>query len=393
MKALVLTMILANSLAANAQRITVTIGNTLLKSPVEIKLRKPLSTKFYYALKEKSGKRIPAQLKDSVTLIFIPTSIKPGTSVTYQLETDSKKAGTFPVKLQKKENGILVQISNQPVFFYHTAAAMPPADSPSFYQRSGFIHPLYSPAGQIMTDDFPLAHVHQHAIFSAWTSTRFRNTPVDFWNQQNRSGTVEHNRLIAMHEGPVFSEIISELNYKSFAHGIVLTERWRLIIYPFKDYFLFDLELSQRNTSTDTLFLNAYHYGGMAFRGSRAWNPDDKNHFTGKWKILTSEGIKDSAANQTAARWVDASGMVNGQNAGVAVLNHNTNFRYPQKIRVHPYMPYWCYAPMIDGAFFIAPGNIYLAKFRYFVHQGEVKADRLQNLHHTWVNPPQVDIY
>jgi hypothetical protein len=364
-----------------------------VETPIEMLLNKQLSTQYSYELKDKSGKRIPAQLKDSLTLVFLPSIVKPGASINYQLETTSKKAGTPPVKLQRKHNGILVQISDRPVFFYHTEAAMPPADSPAFYKRSGFIHPLYSPAGQVLSDDFPAGHVHQHAIFSAWTSTRFRKTPVDFWNQHNRTGTVEHSRLIQLNEGPVFSEIVSELNHKSLQHGNVLTERWRLIIYPYKNYFLFDLESLQINTSSDTLFLNPYHYGGMAFRGSREWNRDDKRHFTGAWTILTSEGMKDSAADQTAARWVDAAGWVDKKYAGVAVFNHHTNFRYPQKIRVHPQMPYWCYAPMIDGAFFIAPGKSYQAKFRYFVHNDPAQPATLDHLHKAWISQPEIKAY
>ena len=388
-----LLMLIAGFSVGHAQEVKITAGNVPLETPIEIRLKKPLSANHRYALKDKSGKLVAAQLKDSVTIVFIPAKpIKPGTTVSYQLQKLTGKAAST-VKLQRKENGYLVQIHGKPVFFYHVKTAMPPADSPAFYQRSGFIHPLYSPAGQIMTDDFPVAHIHQHAIFSAWTNTRFKGTAVDFWNQHNQTGTVEHKDIVNITEGAVFSEIITELNYKSFAHGVVLTEQWRLIIYPFKDYFLFDLESLQKNITTDTLFLNTYHYGGMAFRGSREWNPDDKKHFNGNWNILTSEGYKDSAANQTAARWVDASGKVNGKMAGVSVFNHPDNFRYPQKIRVHPQMPYWCYAPMIDGAFFIAPGKTYQARFRYYVHTGASESRELDLLHNQWTNNPQITVY
>src|SRR5687767_13653886 len=183
MKLLFVILLILN-VAAKAQQINVTADSFHIIIPLEIQLKKPLSTSKAYFLKDESGKRIPVQLKDSLTLVYIPAApLKPGTSVTFHLGTSAKKAGVHPVKLLRQHNGILTQISDKPVFFYHTAQAMPPADSPAFYRRSGFIHPLYSPAGQVMTDDFPVGHVHQHAIFSAWTSTRFRNTPVDFWNQ------------------------------------------------------------------------------------------------------------------------------------------------------------------------------------------------------------------
>ena len=370
----------------HGQQIKVSSGSFQTETPVEVRLEKPLNTAKQYVLRDASGRRTAAQLKDSLTLVFIPLkSIKSASAMTYNIEESPGKQARSNIKLQQKDNGYLVQISGKPVFFYHTKPAMPPADSPSYYQRSGFIHPLYSPAGQMLTDDFPVGHIHQHAIFSAWTNTTFRKTAVDFWNQHNQTGTVAHRRIVRVTDGPVFSEIVSELEYKSFQHGVVLTEQWRMIIYPFSNYFLFDIESLQQNVTADTLFLNPYHYGGMAFRGSREWNPDDKSNFTGNWHILTSEGMRDSSANQTAARWVDASGNVKGKPAGVAVFNHASNFRYPQKIRVHPQMPYWCYAPMIDGAFYIAPGQYYKSRFRYYVHNGLASTSLLDQLHQDWI--------
>ncbi|NJO25448.1 MAG: hypothetical protein HC867_06315, partial [Bacteroidia bacterium] len=72
-----------------------------------------------------------------------------------------------------------------------------------------------------------------------------------------------------------------------------------ITVYPFSSYFLFDLESEQVNTTSDTLFLNKYHYGGLAFRGTRNWDPFNKKYFQNNWNVITSEGIKDSAANHT----------------------------------------------------------------------------------------------
>jgi hypothetical protein len=155
---------------------------------------------------------------------------------------------------------------------------------------------------------------------------------------------------------------------------------------------MFDLESVQQNFTTDTLYLNQYHYGGLAFRGSREWNPDDKLHFREKWNILTSEGIRDSSANATHARWVDAFGTIEGSITGVTVFNHPSNFRYPQAIRVHPSMPYWCYAPVVDGKFSINPSVPYVSKFRYFVHNGHPDIMEIDRLQRTWAEPALIKV-
>ena len=182
------------------------------------------------------------------------------------------------------------------------------------------------------------------------------------------------------------------LRYKSNKHGEVLREKWVLDFYPFTDNYIFDLHLKQVNKTDDTLYLNQYHYGGLAFRGSRQWNPHDKIYFRNNWNIITSEGAKDSAANGTRARWVDAFGLIDGSMAGATVFNHPSNFRYPQAIRVHPDMPYWAFAPVVDGPFTINPGEAYRAQFRYFVHDGPVDKYMLETIEKDWVAPPQVTV-
>jgi hypothetical protein len=293
--------------------------------------------------------------------------------------------------IEKKENGLLVKVNNKPVLFYHTKEAMPPPDSPSYYKRSGFIHPLYSPSGKILTDDFPVDHTHQHGIFFAWTSTRFKNSSVDFWNQHSKKGTVEHIDVLDVIDGPVVSQIRMSLRHRSFEHGEVLREKWTITIYPVDSYFLFDLESEQQNTTADTLFLNKYIYGGLAFRGSGQWNRHDKN-YTGRWNVITSDGYKDSTANHTKPRWVDASGKVDGTLAGATILNHPSNFRFPQAIRVHPEMPYWTFAPVVDDSFYIAPSAYYRSIFRYYVHDGEAQPALVHQLFRDWADPLNVKV-
>jgi hypothetical protein len=296
------------------------------------------------------------------------------------------------VTIEREPAGLMVMVKDQPLLFYHTTEVKPPADSPAYYKRSGFIHPLFTPHGKILTDDFPAGHAHQHAIFAAWTNTTFKSEFVDFWNQHLKKGTVEHVAINKITEGPVMGQLEVSLRYKSFAHGEVLQEKWTLDFYPFTDNYIFDLYIKQVNKTEDTLYLNQYHYGGLAFRGSRQWNPDDKIYFKNNWSIVTSEGIKDSAANGTHARWVDAFGPIDGAIAGATVFNHPSNFRYPQAIRVHPAMPYWAFAPVVDGAFTINPGQEYRAQFRYFVHDGPVDKYMLEMVEKDWIEPPQVRV-
>lgn len=327
----------------------------------------------YEIRNRKTGKKAAVQvINGGKEIIFmLPDSLGPHQTAAYSIHRINAGKYKNIVTIDSSAAGnITVMAGKKKLFTYHSQVVAPPADSPAYYQRSGFIHPLYSPNGSVLTDDFPAGHAHQHALFAAWTNTTFKKSFVDFWNQQQQKGTVEHVKVLTMQSGTVCGVLEVLLRYKSWEHGEVLQEKWKLYMYPFQHFFLFDLESEQYNSSTDTLFVNKYHYGGMGFRGSRYWNPDDKKNYRGKWSVLTSEGIRDSAANHTRATWVDASGRIGNNTAGVTVFGHHSNFRYPQPIRVHPQMPYWVFAPMVEAAFSIAPGAYYRSKFRYWVHQG-----------------------
>jgi hypothetical protein len=267
---------------------------------------------------------------------------------------------------------------------YQIAELMPPADSPNLYKRSGFIHPLYTPDGLTVTDAFPSNHAHQHAVFHAWTHTRFKGYHVDFWNQHKLEGTVGEAKLISTKTGAVYSEMVTKQNYISLKDGVILSEVWVFRIYNTKNNNLFDLTIRQENITKDTLFLDQYIYGGMAFRGSAQWDPHNKKEFRQKWQVLTSEGIRDTSANNTAAKWVSVSGLINQKPASVTVIGHPSNYRYPQKIRVHPDMPYWVFSPVIDKGFFIPPSGTYSAGYRYLITNQDPSSALINALIDAW---------
>jgi hypothetical protein len=289
------------------------------------------------------------------------------------------------IKISKDKTGLLVTISGKPVLYYHTSEATPPPDSPSYYRRSGFIHPLYSPSGKILIDDFPAGHAHQHGIFMTWANTMFRGTQVDFWNQQSKKGTVKHEQLLSQKEEKNYAEIKTQLAHISLQHGKILEEIWTIRISVTGNHYIIDLYSDQSNITNDTLFINKYHYGGLAFRGSREWNEDDKKYFTNKWKIITSAGKDVLSANATHAEWVDASGLVENKAGGVTIFSDPANFRHPQALRVHPQMPYWAFSPMVEEGFAITPGEHYHSRYRLIVHDGFGDPEKISGLYSEWI--------
>jgi hypothetical protein len=271
------------------------------------------------------------------------------------------------VRSEKSESAVTISVSGKPVLTYHIETVQPPDGMDPIYARSGFIHPLYSPSGKVLTDDFPIGHVHQHAIFNAWTQTTFKHSVIDFWNQNNKTGTVIHKKL-----GNVTSNSFeAELQQVGLKKGPAIDEEWEVKVQDSEDPFIIDIEIEQSCATENEVYLHPYHYGGFAFRGSAYWSSEDTAHFEGLMKVLTRDGVTDiQEGNNTRPGWVAVYGLIDGKDAGFVVMDHPSNFRYPQPIRLHPKMPYFVFSPVIEGSFILQPGFTYEANYRIVSFDG-----------------------
>jgi hypothetical protein len=280
------------------------------------------------------------------------------------------------------EEAITLFSSGKPVLTYHTATVQPPEGLDRIYARSGFIHPLYSPSGKVLTDPFPIGHVHQHAVFSAWTQATFKHQIVDFWNQHKKLGTVKHIKLDDIKK----DSFEAELQQVSSNKGPAINEEWEVKVRDSEDPFIIDIEIEQACAANDEVYLHPYHYGGFGFRGSAHWSAEDEEHYEGSMKVLTGEGITDiEKSNSTRPRWIAVYGTIEGEEAGFVVMDHPSNFRYPQPVRVHPKMPYFVFSPVIEGSFILKPGFSYEARYRIVTFDGEPKAETIEGWYEEYV--------
>ncbi len=292
---------------------------------------------------------------------------------------------------------------NRVVLKYHTKAVDPPSGIDAVFRRSGFVHPLSTPLGVVVSDDFPPDHAHQHGVFFAWVNTTFDGRKVDFWNQLGRTGRVEHAGGLRSSGGPLSGSFAASLRHDDLTApggpASVLDERWYVRVHRFEGCYVLDFESEQTCAGLLPLKINKYHYGGFGFRGNRQWfdpsargdSPPDPAR-SGRSDFLTSEGKHRANGNHTRPRWVDVSGAVDGRIGGVTILDHPGNFRHPQPVRLHPNKPYFCFAPMVLGEFEIAPGQTYTSRYRLIVHDGPPDPVLIERLWADYADPPQVRV-
>jgi hypothetical protein len=169
---------------------------------------------------------------------------------------------------------------------------------------------------------------------------------------------------------------------------VALREQWDVRIYAVTDPgFLFDLTSTQTCATDDPLILHEYRYGGIGYRGSGQWEGDGD-----KCKFLTSEGKTRADGHATRAKWCAIWQNIDGKPAGLAVLCHPDNFRFPQHMRIHPSEPFFNFAPCQGGEFKIEPGKPYISKYRFFVFDGEADATVCERVWNDYANPPAVRV-
>lgn len=277
------------------------------------------------------------------------------------------------LKLTEMDDVIRITLRNKPVLEYIKTEKPVPEGIESHYKRSGYIHPVYTPTGQEISGDFPADHAHQHALFFAWTKSSYDGKKTDFWNQAKDLGRIEFREIINVQreEKQVSFSAKHAFKVKEGKKWMdVLNEVWTVTVHQTpEDHFLFDVVSVQECATDKPLILDKYRYGGMSFRGNYQWLKEKEDHSIkpGDVQFLTSEGKDRWEGNHTRPNWVAFSGKIDGKDASATIFCSPKNFRAPQTVRIHPNKPYFCFAPMVDGAFKIEPGKKYISSYRYLV--------------------------
>jgi len=282
-------------------------------------------------------------------------------------ETNAAKS---PFQKEVVDGSLNINLDGQVILSYAIETRFPDDTLPKYFKRSGFIHPLKTKSGVILTDDFPRGHTHQHGLFTAWRSATFRGKNIDFWNQAAELGIVKHSKILDARDDSSISVEMESIALTEKDSVLVLDERWDMEVLDRGDYYIIDWQITQDANGKDSLILDKYTYGGVGFRGNDEWNTP--NSFDSLCYFKTNDGLDQTDANHTRPLWASMYGKVGGKMGGIGIIQGKKNLRYPQFIRVHPSMPYYCFLPTVEEAYTIGPDDQLISDYRLVVFDGEV---------------------
>jgi hypothetical protein len=339
----------------------------------------------------------PLQVEsDGQTWFIVPKLAKGETKLFGLKVVGSPTALTNRVEVKRQNAELVLTIAGGgQVLAYRAAKLAPPrADIKPIFTRAAYLHPIFSPSGRRITDDYPANHLHHHGLWFAWPKTQFEGREPNFWEMGAGTGTVEAKEVAEPVSGPVWGGFLAYHQFVDLSAPtpkLALAETWEVRLYNVgtgaRPYYLFDVVSTQTCAGLSPLKILQYHYGGMGLRGNWLWNGKDKAFF------LTSEGETDRVkANQTRARWCYIGGAVDGQQTGLAVLGHPDNHNAPQPLRLHPEEPYFGFSPSQLGEFSIVPGRPYVSRYRAVVFDGAPDRLELDRLWNDYAHPPKANV-
>jgi Family of unknown function (DUF6807) len=308
---------------------------------------------------------------------------------------DSGEAA-FAALTQDRADGLLtIGFDGQPLLGYQFGVMpAPPGVDPAF-GRSGFIHPLYSPRGQILTRVQPPDHYHHYGIWNPWTHLEYDGAEYDLWNLGDKKGTVRFKRFVSDTSGPVFGEFTAEHEHVAFtpeAPVVIVDELQTIRVYrPVGDHYLFDMTIDLGAATDEPVTLLEYRYGGFGWRATEKWDKDNS-------EVLTSEGRDRRDADNTLGRWFYVQGAIDDAYAGAVVMSHPENFNHPEPMRIWPIPDegrgdvFASFSPTKNTDWRIEPGKRYVRVYRFLVYNGHMTAAGAESAWQNFAHAPRVTI-
>jgi hypothetical protein len=369
---------------------------------------------------EEDGEAVVTQVLRDRTLVFAVRDLAPREVRRLRLEPALDRRVTGPATARERFDGVDVSLDDRPVVTYRTQPALSPAgDAPPGTGRGGYLHPLWTPAGRVVTGDDVTAQPEQRGLWSAWGATRVSGRTADFWHTSRGTGAVEFEGVLEVWSGPVVAGF--RARHRAVDRTVrppltAETETWQVTVPalgrdgpalrrdgavpgregpPGRDgpsgrsdrrHRVVDLTIRHESVLAQPIVVAAAAYGGLGLRGPRGWSGG-----TGM-AVLTADGRTRRTASRSRARWVAMVGLVDGANAGVALLDHPDNLRHPQPLFVDPRQPFVSYAPMQIGPIALAALQELPLRYRVVTFDGFPDRAWLERLWQAYAHPPRAVI-
>lgn len=336
----------------------------------------------------------------SARLWFILKGVSPKNSerkFVLKLEENAAVSST-KVSIQKDHKDLSLLMNKKPILSYRFATMFPPDTINPLFKRSGFIHPLSSPGGEVLSRIQAPDHYHHYGIWGPWTKTTIDGRAVDFWNLIAGEGTVQFAGFLSEAEGAVFSGFQALQQHIDFGakgedqiamNEILDVRAWN----TGESVWMIDYTTSINSPLKNGIMLDAYRYGGgIGFRATEKWHKDNCT-------VLTSDNKTRKDADGSFARWciVEGESATKAGRSGILFLSHPSNRMHPEPMRVWPLDAnggrgdmYFEFVPIRHESWKLEPKQNYTLKYRMIIFDGKLDAATAEMYWNSFAKNPSI---
>ena len=301
------------------------------------------------------------------------------------------------IQIQRSNDELEISSKGHSILNYRLSEKLPPKGVDKIYKRSAYIHPLYSPEGEVLTRIQPPDHYHHYGIWNPYTKTHIKGREIDYWNLAKGNGTVRFAGLLSTTEGNLYGGFSIHKEHIDFGHSdferVTINEKMDVrywINSKNKSRYILDYKTILSNAIEDTIIFDAYRYGGgIGFRATEKWVEKTST-------VLTSEGKDRLNADGSRARWCIIEGVssVEEGRSGILFMSHPFNREHPEPMRVWPIdthegQMFFEFCTIRHKSWEIIQGQKYSLNYRMIVFDGEISAEEAEMYWNSFAHPPK----
>lgn len=362
---------------------------------------KPIDIQLIEIIKD-SIKLIPSQIDSENKLLwFVLDGQTPKQTLRdFALVKKNTENSSPQIEIQKNDGAMQFSFDGNPILNYQYGMTYPPEGVDEKYKKSGFIHPLWSPGGEVLTRIQPPDHYHHYGIWGPWTKTHINEREVDFWNLAKGQGTVLFKKFLNENQGDVFSGFTAlqeHLDFKATSENkVAINEALEIKIWNLassRNSWLIDYTTTIESPLESGILFDAYRYGGgLGFRATEKWHK-------GNTSVLTSDNKDRLTADGSSAKWVIVEGESKTKKgrSGILFMGFPENKEFPEPMRVWPVDAnegrgdmFFEFCPIRHVEWKIESKKEYQLKYRMLVFDGKINAKQAEMHWQNFANPPKI---
>lgn len=260
-----------------------------------------------------------------------------------------------------------------------------------------YLHPLRSASGKIVTRSFPMEtiageptdHQHQRGVFFGHMIVNGTNFWANEFDYKDKNlGKIVLKEVNEAKGGRKSGSIVASFNWLNENGKLVLTEKRTMKFYADPVLRVIDFEFLLIPNGKVTF--GDEKDGFFAIRVNPAIQEEK-----GSGKMTNAEGKEgEKAVWGQPSKWVDYAGTLDGEQLGIAMFQHPSNLRYPERwhargyglFAVNPFLLSQVVNDKTQKAHYVLEaGETLRFEYRVVIHPGNTKAAEIESLYQKYL--------